>query len=99
MLFAWNWLLISRFGVRFPLEREVLRLKFGLPPEYFDESDKLWNTEEVFVVDGIYTIYGGVFSAQKSVPKVAQKEWFGNDLVTIFEKAKNGGKYLKLQAL
>ena len=24
-----------------PLEREVLRLKFGLPPEYFDEFDKL----------------------------------------------------------
>ena len=22
-----------------PLEREVLRLKFGLPPEYFDEFD------------------------------------------------------------
>ena len=24
-----------------PLEREVLRLKFGLPPEYFDSLDKL----------------------------------------------------------
>ena len=24
-----------------PLEREVLRLKFGLPPEYFEELDKL----------------------------------------------------------
>ena len=24
-----------------PLEREVLRTKFGLPPEYFDELDKL----------------------------------------------------------
>jgi hypothetical protein len=22
-----------------PLEREVLRLKFGLPPEYFDQSE------------------------------------------------------------
>ena len=34
-----------------PLEREVFRLKFGLPPEYFDEFDKIWNIEDVCVCD------------------------------------------------
>ena len=62
-----------------PLEREVLVLKFGLPPEYCDEFDKIWNIENVCMVDEIYTIYGGIFWAKKSVTKVAQGKWFGND--------------------
>jgi hypothetical protein len=51
------------------------------------------------MVDETYTIYGGIFSAQKRVPKVVQKEWFGNDLVTIFEKPENEDNQLKLQGL